>query len=156
MLKVGDSCPVFHTHDEAGHPISHADTAGQYTVLFFYPKDSTPGCTKESCEFSQQHSAFVAAGAQVWGVSKDSQASHIKFKTKQGLVFPLLMDEDTQLCQQFGVLQEKSMFGKKYMGIVRTTFLIDPHGKIIHIWDKVKVSGHVQAVLKRLQQATAA
>jgi len=155
MLKVGDSCPVFHTRDEADNSISHTDIVGKYTILFFYPKDSTPGCTKESCEFSAHHHTFVEAGAQVWGISKDSQPSHIKFKTKQGLTFPLLMDENTQICQQFGVLKEKSMFGKKYMGIVRTTFLIDPTGKIIHIWDKVKVPGHVQAVLNTLQQATA-
>lgn len=155
MLQIGDNCPVFHTHDEAGNPISHTDTAGKFTVIFFYPKDSTPGCTKESCEFSDQYHAFTEAGAQIWGISKDSQASHVKFKTKQGLVFPLLMDQDTSLCQQFGVLQEKSLFGKKYMGIVRSTFLIDPAGKIIHIWNKVKVSGHVKAVLDTVQKAAA-
>lgn len=155
MLQVGDHCPAFQTHDEAGNPVSHTDALGKFTVLFFYPKDATPGCTKEACEFSAQHSAFVDTGAQIWGISKDSQASHIQFKTKQALVFPLLVDENAHICQQFGVLQEKSMFGKKYMGIIRTTFLIDPTGKIMHIWHKVKVPGHVQAVLRTLQQVTA-
>lgn len=131
--------------------IKLADYAGQYVVLYFYPKDSTPGCTIESQNFRDQEHAFKKHNAVILGVSKDSIKSHEKFAEKQCLPFPLISDEDTSLCQAFGVLKEKSMFGRKYMGIERSTFLINPDGAVIEEWRKVKVSGHVDKVLARLQ-----
>jgi peroxiredoxin Q/BCP len=120
-------------------------------VLYFYPKDSTPGCTQESCDFGASYREIQKLGAVVLGVSRDSLASHQKFKAKYGFPFPLLSDEDGKVCEKYGVWKEKSLYGRKFMGIERTTFLIGPDGKLLKVYPKVKVKGHVQEVLEDLK-----
>lgn len=117
-------------------------------VLFFYPKDNTPGCTTEAIGFSEALDQFAAQGIKVFGVSKDPMKSHDKFVSKHALTMPLISDETTDLCERFGVWKEKSMYGKTYMGIKRSTFFVRPDGEILHEWRKVKVPGHVEAVLE--------
>lgn len=124
-----------------------SDYRGQYVVLYFYPKDNTSGCTSESIDFTELYAQFEAKGAKIFGVSKDSLKSHENFKAKYNMPFELIADPDTTICQQFEVYKEKSMYGKKYMGIERSTFLIDPKGSIVKSWRKVKVKGHAQEVL---------
>jgi peroxiredoxin Q/BCP len=119
----------------------------QYLVLYFYPKDMTSGCTLESIDFSENYKRFMAKSVQVVGVSKDSVKSHLEFQQKCSLPFELIADEDLRLCEAFGVMQEKSMYGKKYMGIVRSTFLLNPELKVLHEWRDVSVNGHVRDVL---------
>jgi peroxiredoxin Q/BCP len=131
------------------------DYHGQWVVLYFYPKDMTSGCTQEARDFSEHMSQFKQLDAVILGVSRESIRSHERFKEKEGISFELITDPDEALCQKFGVMKEKSMYGKKYMGVERSTFLIDPNGKIGYVWRNVKVSGHVQEVLetlKRIQQ----
>lgn len=127
-----------------------SDYLGQWIVLYFYPKDATPGCTLESQAFRDHHAEFLAKNAVVLGVSRDSLTSHEKFKTKECLPFELIADTDEQLCQQFDVIKMKSMYGKSVRGIERSTFLIDPEGILRHEWRKVKVDGHVKEVLDTL------
>lgn len=127
-----------------------SDHLGKFVVLFFYPKDNTPGCTSESKDFAMLYDQFQANNAVVYGVSKDTLSSHERFKEKFSMPFELISDTDTSICQQFDVLKEKSMFGKRYMGIERSTFLICPEGKLLHSWRKVKVAGHAEAVLKHI------
>ena len=127
-----------------------SDYRGQYVVLYFYPKDNTPGCTTESKDFTTLHDQFTKKNTIVFGISKDSLKSHENFKAKFQMPFELIADADKTICEQFEVLKEKSMFGKKYMGIERSTFLINPQGEIEHEWRKVKVSGHAQAVLEKI------
>ena len=124
---------------------------GGTVVLFFYPRDDTPGCTKESIGFSEQLQAFADAGAQVFGISRDSVAKHDKFVAKHGLTTPLLSDENASVCEDYGVWVEKNMYGRKSMGIERSTFIIDPEGKIARVWRKVKVPGHVDEVLEAVR-----
>jgi thioredoxin-dependent peroxiredoxin len=124
-----------------------SDYLGQYVVLYFYPKDNTPGCTKESQNFSQLHAAFRQKSAVIFGISKDSLSKHESFKKKHNMPFELIADPDGILCEAFDVTKKKSMFGKHFLGIERSTFLIDPKGYIINTWRKVKVAGHAQAVL---------
>lgn len=150
-LAIGDQAPSFSAPDDQDHKLSLKDFKGKKLVLYFYPKDDTPGCTKEACSFTENLSAFNKLDVAVVGVSKDSVGKHQKFKTKYGLKFPLLSDEDGQICEDYGVWVEKSMYGKKYMGIERTTFLIDESGKIQHIWNKVKVDGHVEDVMNAIK-----
>lgn len=126
-----------------------------YLVLYFYPKDMTPGCTTEAIEFSQHKSEFEKLGATIFGVSKDSPARHKKFIDKEGITFDLLSDEKSDLCENFNVWVEKSMYGKKYMGIDRSTFLLGKNMKILHEWRKVSVKGHVEDVLKKLKEISA-
>ena len=147
MLKVGDTAPVFTALDDSGRKVRLQDFRGRQVVLYFYPKDDTPGCTQEACDFRDRHAAFTARGAVVLGVSVDPVASHAKFRTKHGLPFPLLSDEDHRIVEAYGVWKEKSMYGRKFMGIERTTFLIDEKGKIAAIHQKVKVNGHAEALL---------
>ena len=147
MLDVNDMAPDFSLPRDGGGTLSLADFKGKTLVLFFYPKDDTPGCTKESIGFSEALADFGAAGAAVVGVSKDSAASHDKFVKKHGLGVPLLSDDGSTMCEDYGVWAEKSMYGKTYMGIERSTFLIDGSGKIVRVWRKVKVPGHVDEVL---------
>ncbi len=151
-LTENTKAPNFTSKDDQGNTVTLSDFAGKPLVLYFYPKDDTPGCTTESCAFQDNLSQFNKANVQVVGVSKDSVKSHQKFKEKYNLNFPLLSDEDKTLCEAFDVLKEKSMFGKKYMGIVRSTFLIDAEGNIVKIWPKVKVAGHVEEVFKAVEQ----
>jgi peroxiredoxin Q/BCP len=151
MPSIGEKVPNFERPANGGNNIALSDYAGKYVVLYFYPRDNTPGCTTQSKEFSAALPTLSALNTVVLGVSADSVASHDKFVDKQGLEIPLLSDEDNQLCDAFGVWTEKNMYGKKFMGIVRSTFLINPDGVLVHEWRKVKVAGHVDAVVAHLQ-----
>jgi peroxiredoxin Q/BCP len=146
-LKEGDKAPAFDLARDGGGSTSLKSLAGKKIVLYFYPKDDTTGCTKEAIDFSGLKKNFAKAGAEVIGVSPDSVKSHDKFKTKHELDLTLLSDETKKMLADYGVWAEKSMYGRKYMGVVRTTFLIDSKGKIARIWDKVKVAGHADEVL---------
>ena len=154
-LDVGASAPEFTLPADNAGQCSLADLRGKNVVLYFYPKDDTPGCTREAQDFRDHLDAFSAAGAVVLGVSKDSVAKHDKFKAKYDLNFALLADEDGKVCSAYGTWVEKSMYGRKYMGIDRATFLIDAKGTVQQVWRKVKVKGHVQEVLQALQQLQA-
>ncbi|MGA8691209.1 MAG: thioredoxin-dependent thiol peroxidase [Methyloceanibacter sp.] len=147
-LKVGDKAPDFTLPTDGGGKVSLKALKGKKVVLYFYPKDDTPGCTAEACAFRDSLPDFSKIRATVVGVSKDSVASHDKFKTKFKLPFPLASDDDGKVCEAYGAWVEKSMFGKKYMGIERSTFLIDEKGVVRNIWSKVKVDGHAGEVLK--------
>lgn len=156
-LKIGDTAPAFSLPANNGETVALDDFEGRHVVLYFYPKDDTPGCTKEACGFNDLLADFEKLDTAVIGVSKDPVKKHDKFAEKYGLKFPLISDEDGTLCEDYGVWVEKSMYGRKYMGIERATFLIDENGKIRHIWRKVKVPGHVEAVKDAiLQNAKAA
>ena len=150
-IEVGNKAPLFALKNDKGEEISLADLKGKNVVLYFYPKDNTPGCTIEAQEFNNKMSEFDKLDTIVLGASKDSAKSHTKFIEKFNLKFDLLVDEEIELCNQYGVIKEKSMFGKKYMGIDRSTFLIDKVGKITKIWRSVKVKGHVESVLKEIK-----
>lgn len=146
-MKIGEKAPAFSLESDAGDKISLKDYAGKTVVLYFYPKDSTPGCTQEGCDFRDHWAKFKKKGAVIFGVSKDSVESHKKFKEKNSFPFPLLSDPDGKVCEKYGVWQEKMLYGRKFMGIVRTTFVIGPDGKIKQIYEKVKVKGHAEEVL---------
>jgi peroxiredoxin Q/BCP len=146
-LKEGDLAPAFTLESDSGEKVSLKDFKGKTVVLYFYPKDMTSGCTAESCDFRDLKPKFSKADAVILGVSKDSVERHQKFKEKEGLNFPLLADTEGKVCEAYGVWKEKSMYGRKYMGIERTTFVIGPHGKILKIFPKVKVPGHAEEVL---------
>ena len=150
MLQEGDKAPDFTTKDDQGHDVSLKDFRGKKVVLYFYPKDNTSGCTKEACDFRDNLGRIKRKDAVVLGVSPDSEKSHGKFKSKFDLTFPLLVDEDKKIVNLYGVWKEKSMYGRKYMGVERTTFIIDEKGKIAKIFPKVKVAGHVDEVLAAL------
>lgn len=147
---TGDTAPAFTLNGDTG-PISLADFAGKKLVLYFYPKDDTPGCTTEGKDFSAHLAAFAATDTAVVGVSRESAASKAKFRAKHGLTVGLGADDDGAVTEAYGVWVEKSMYGKKYMGIERSTFLIDRAGKIAQVWSKVKVPGHVAEVLAAAQ-----
>ncbi len=146
-VDAGDKAPDFKLPTDGGGDISLSALKGKTTVLYFYPKDDTSGCTKEAMGFRDALAAFGKAGAAVVGVSKDSVAKHDRFKVKYELNFPLVSDEAGTLCEAYGVWVEKSMYGRKYMGIERSTFLIDGDGRIARVWRKVKIPGHVDEVL---------
>ena len=146
-LASGDKAPDFSLPDHAGKTLTLRSFAGKALVLYFYPKDDTSGCTAEAIDFHAQAKAFEKAGAAILGVSPDSPASHAKFKAKHDIGLPLASDEDKSVLEAYGVWVEKSMYGKKYMGVERTTVLIKPDGTIATIWNKVKVPGHAAAVL---------
>ncbi len=150
-LAVGTPAPAFSLPINGGGTLSSADMAGKIAVLYFYPKDATPGCTTEAQDFRDLHAAFSAAGAVVLGISKDSVKSHDSFVAKQELPFALGSDETGAVVEAFGVWVEKTNYGKKYMGIERSTFVIGRDGLIAHVWHKVKVAGHAAAVLKVVQ-----
>jgi len=150
MLKVGDKAPDFTAPVDGGETLSLKDLKGQRVILYFYPKDNTPGCTTEACDFRDFQPQLEAKNVVTLGVSPDSVKSHDKFKAKFELPFRLIADEDHAIAEAYGVWQEKSMYGKKYMGIVRSTFVIDEKGKIAEVHDKVKVKGHVADLLERL------
>jgi thioredoxin-dependent peroxiredoxin len=150
-LKTGDPAPDFHLPGANGAPVSLEAFAGRKLVLYFYPKDDTSGCTKEAIDFNGLRGEFQKANAEVIGISADSMQSHDKFKKKHHLALTLLSDEQKAVIAAYGVWVEKSMYGKKYMGIERATFLIDQRGKIAQVWNKVKVPGHAQAVLDAVQ-----
>jgi len=150
MLKVQDKAPLFSLPDETGKHVSLKDYLGKKVVLYFYPKDSTPGCTVEACSFRDNMARVRSKGAVVIGVSADSVKSHRTFSDKHELAFPLLSDENREVTKAYGVWKQKSFLGKKFMGIDRTTFIIDEAGTIVHIFPKVKVAGHVDEVLSFL------
>ena len=150
MLKEGDKIPSFEVQDSKGNTITNKDITGKKSILYFYPKDDTPGCTKEGQAFSENLSKFTEKGFTVYGISKCSVKKHEKFCTKYSFQHELLSDENSQLCEDFGVWVEKSMYGKKYMGIDRSTFIIDESGTIIKSWNKVKVPGRVDDVLNAI------
>ena len=150
-LEEGALAPEFSMPTNGGGSVSSAELKGKPFILYFYPKDDTPGCTKEACGFRDALPDFSSVDATVIGVSKDTVAKHDKFVAKYELTFPLASDEDGAVCEAFGTWVEKSMYGKKYMGIERATFLVDADGKIAKIWRKVKVPGHVDAVLEAVK-----
>lgn len=151
MLKVGDKAPSFTLKNEQDQDIKLDNFRGKKVVLYFYPKDNTPGCTKEACSFRDVYDDILEAGAVVIGISKDSIKSHQKFKEKHQLPFYLLSDPEHKVIESYGVWKEKKMFGKVYMGIVRSTFIIDEDGKIEKIYPKVKPSEHGEEILKALR-----
>ncbi len=152
MLKAGDKAPDFSLADQDDKSASLQDYKGKWVVLYFYPKDDTPGCTTEACEFTAAVEDLGALDAAVLGVSPDSPASHRKFAAKHGLKVRLLSDPQHQALEQYGAWQEKSMYGEKYMGVKRSTFLIDPRGKVAFAWPEVSVKGHVEAVRNKLAE----
>lgn len=151
-LKVGGKLPAFKGLTADG-PIAAKDLKGENAIIYFYPKDDTPGCTIEACDFRDNLPKFKKLNAKVYGVSKDDMKSHDKFTTKYELPFTLISDEDGSICEKFGTWVEKSMYGRKYMGIERATFLVDAEGVIQHIWRNVKAKGHAEEVLKTLKEA---
>ncbi len=150
-LDVGDKAPDFELPTDGNGSVKLSDLAGKPVVIYFYPKDMTPGCTTESCEFRDAEPDFSAVDAQIIGISKDSASRHDKFKAKHDLNFILASDENGTTCEDYGVWKEKSMYGKKFMGIERTTFVIDGTGVIRNAWHKVKVKGHVAEVLEAVR-----
>lgn len=150
MLKIGDKAPVFTLKDKDGREVSLSDFAGQKVVVYFYPKDNTPGCTKQACAFAGLYSAFREKGVEVIGISRDSTDSHVKFAEKYRLPFLLLSDPERTAIQAYGVWQEKKLYGKTTMGVVRTTFIIDEQGNIEKIMPKVKPDTNAAEVLAQL------
>lgn len=147
MVQIGEMAPEFTLPQDGGADVALSDLRGGPVVLYFYPRDDTPGCTKEAIAFTGMLEEFEALGAKVLGVSRDTVAKHAKFRAKHELGVPLLSDEDGAVCESYGVWVEKKMYGKSHMGIERATFLIDADGKIAQTWRKVKVAGHAEAVL---------
>ncbi len=150
-LKAGDKAPAFNGPTDGGGKVSLKDFKGKKVVLYFYPKDMTPGCTTEAEGFRDALPKFKKAGVEIVGVSKDSIKRHDNFKAKHHLPFTLLSDEDGTVCEDYSVWQKKKNYGREYMGIVRSTFLIDEKGKIAQVWENVRVKGHVDAVLEAAQ-----
>lgn len=149
-LKIGDIAPDFTLPTDSGDTLTLSSFKGKKVVLYFYPKDDTPGCTKESCNFNENLSQLNKMNTQVIGISKCSVAKHKKFKAKYGFNFLLVSDENDKTCEAYGTWAQKNTFGKTYMGINRTTFLIDENGSIEHIWHKVKVNSHVDDVIEAI------
>ena len=153
MPDIGDTAPDFTLPRDGGGEVTLSEMRGTSVVLFFYPKDDTPGCTKEAIGFSETLDRFADLGVQVFGISKDTVRKHDKFVEKHGLTTPLLSDAEGQACESYGVWVEKKMYGKTYMGIDRSTFLIDAEGRIVRTWRKVKVPGHVDEVLAAAKES---
>lgn len=151
MISIGSIAPDFQLQIDDGTNFKLSDYRGQKVIVYFYPKDNTPGCTTEACDFRESIQQFNKLNCKVIGISRDSVATHAKFKEKYNLNFPLGADEEGAVCQLYGVWVEKSMFGKKYFGINRATFLIDEEGIVKHIWPNVSVSSHIKDVLTVLQ-----
>lgn len=151
MIEEGKKAPAFALKDQDGKTVKLADYAGKPVVLYFYPKDNTPGCTTEACDFRDQHGKLQKAGAVVLGVSPDKETTHAKFAGKFGLPFTLLADTEHAVAEKYGSWGEKSLYGRKFLGIIRSTFLIDPAGKVARVWPKVKVAGHVDEVLEAVK-----
>ncbi len=150
MLEVGDKAPEFTAPTDGGGKVTLKDLRGQKVILYFYPKDNTPGCTTEACDFRDNITALAEKGAAVVGVSPDGAASHDKFKSKFDLPFPLVSDPEHEISEAYGVWKEKSLYGRKFMGIERSTFVIDELGKIAEIHRKVKVKNHVDSLIEAL------
>jgi len=152
-MDINDKAPEFTLPDQNGEPVKLKDYRGKYVVLYFYPRADTPGCTIEACSFRDSYKKVEKTGAVVLGVSPDEPKALKKFEDKYGLPFTLLGDADKKVCNAYGVIQEKNMYGKKVMGVARTTFIIGPDGKIKHIFEKVKPEGHADQVLDWLKEA---
>ncbi len=150
MLKIGDKAPTFAAVDQSGKMVSLSDFKGKTVILYFYPRDLTPGCTVEACGFQENLASLKKKGAVVIGVSKDTAATHKKFADKQGLTFPLLADESGAIVKAYGAWGEKSLYGKIYMGILRITYVIGPDGKVAAVYPKVKPANHPADVLAAL------
>lgn len=151
-IEEGSKAPAFSLKDQSGATVKLSDLKGKLVVLYFYPKDDTSGCTKEACAFRDEHTVLQKRGAVVLGVSPDDEKRHQKFRAKYELPFQLLVDADHAVAEKYGAWGEKSMYGRKYFGIVRSTFLIDRDGKVAKVWPKVKVEGHVEEVLDAIQE----
>ncbi len=151
-VEVGTAAPAFNLTADDGTKVRLSALKGKPVVLYFYPKDDTPGCTSEACAFRDRQPEIVKLGAQILGVSPDSAERHAKFRDKYQLNFPLLADPDHQVAEKYGAWREKNMYGKKSLGIQRSTFLIDAHGKIARVWPRVKVAGHDQEVVDALKE----
>jgi len=147
-LSVGDKAPDFSAQDETGRGWSLKALKGKTVVLYFYPKDNTPGCTTEACDFRDRYDHFAKKKVVVLGVSPDSAKSHAGFKAKHGLPFPLLVDEERKICEAYGVWKQKMLYGRKFMGVERSTFVIGPDGKVKQALRKVSVTGHAQSMLE--------
>ena len=147
MLQIGDKMPAFSVIDETGKTVTERDLFGRKTVIYFYPKDSTPGCTAEACNIRDNYHSFLARGYQVFGVSKDSQTSHVRFKEKNNLPFPLLSDPTTEMLQSFGAWGEKKLYGKVSMGTLRKTFVFNEDGILERIIEKVDTKNHAEQLL---------
>jgi thioredoxin-dependent peroxiredoxin len=152
-MEVNDKAPDFSTTDENGNKVALKDFRGKTVILYFYPKADTPGCTIEACEFRDSYSAIKKTGVILLGISRDTAASQKKFQEKFSLTFPLLADPDKKIAELYGVVKEKNMYGKKVLGVARTTFVIGPDGKIKHIFNNVKPEGHAKEVLTYLKSA---
>lgn len=150
-VEVGDVAPTFRLKSDSGEIVDLSALRGTPVVLYFYPRDDTPGCTKEACNFRDSHSQLTARGVKLFGISPDSVESHGKFRDKYQLNFPLLADPEHAVAEQYGAWREKNLYGKKSMGIQRSTFLIDADGKIARVWKRVKVEGHDQQVHDAVQ-----
>lgn len=150
MLKIGSLAPLFSLPNQDGKEVVLADFRGQWVVVYFYPKDDTPGCTVEACSFRDGMAELAKHNIEVLGISKDTVTSHKKFADKYELNFSILADPEHEVIENYGAWQEKSMFGKKYMGIVRSTFIVNPEGKITEIYPKVTLQGHETAVLQAI------
>ncbi len=150
MIEVGKNAPTLEGATGDGGTLSLKALRGKWVVVYFYPKDNTPGCTTEAGDFRDLYATFKRRGAEIVGVSRDSVKSHANFAARHELPFPLVSDPDETWCKAFDVIHEKNLYGKVHMGVVRSTFLIDPDGKLQHEWRKVKVAGHAQAVLDEI------
>ena len=148
MIKEGDAAPDFEARDAEGNAVRLSDLRGRKVVLYFYPKDDTPGCTKEACSFRDAHDVYGEKGIKVLGVSTDDERSHRKFAEKYSLPFTLIADTDHEVAELFGVYGEKQFMGRKYMGVARKTFLIGEDGRVVKVFDKVKVDEHADEVLR--------
>jgi peroxiredoxin Q/BCP len=151
-IEEGAKAPAFTLKADDGSKVKLSDLKGQPVVIYFYPKDDTPGCTKEACAFRDRSDELAELGAKVFGVSTDSVESHVKFKQKYQLNFPLLSDPEHAMAEKYGAWREKNMYGKKSMGIQRSTYLIDAEGKVVKVWKKVSVDGHDQQVIDALKE----
>ena len=151
-IEEGKKAPAFTLHADDGSKVKLSELKGNPVVLYFYPRDDTPGCTKEACAFRDRQDEIKALGAQVFGVSPDTVESHVKFRDKFSLNFPLLADPDHAMADKYGAWREKNMYGKKSMGIQRSTYLIDADGKVAKLWKRVKVDGHDQQVIDALKE----
>ncbi len=152
MSLVGKQAPTFTLNNQQGEAVSLEDFKGKYVVLYFYPKDSTPGCTTQACDFRDSIEDFTALNAVILGVSPDNEASHQKFIAKHELPFDLLVDEEKEVAEAYDVWKLKKNFGREYMGIERSTFLIDPEGKVVEEWRKVRVKNHIEDALNTLKE----
>jgi peroxiredoxin Q/BCP len=155
MPNVGELAPDFELRDDTGTAHRLSARRGHFTVVYFYPADDTPGCTKEACSFRDNHAAFAAADAEVWGLSPQGPSSKAAFRAKYGLPFTLLADEDHAVAESYGAWGEKVNYGKRYMGIVRSSFLVGPDGRVVRGWPKVKAEGHGDEVLAALREVGA-